>query len=312
MSVRRIGLVGARGYVGREMMALIERDSDFELALATSREHAGRPISSVFDTVSTDLEFSDPSADDIAAAGLDAIVLGLPNGLAAPFVDALDRISPETTIVDLSADYRHKDGWIFGLSDLLADEIKGAKRIANPGCYATAGILPLHPLASLLSGTPALFGLSGYSGAGTTPGPKNDPVRLADNILPYGFAGHGHQGEIGAAIGRPVRFMPHVAQFFRGLIVTIAAPLRDGTDVDEVNERLAGAYADNPTVSVQADVPEIGQVAGTPNAVIGGAAIDPATNMLAIACVHDNLLKGAASQALANLRLSYGLSRGSV
>ncbi len=304
---KKVALVGARGHVGKEVVRLIDQDPDFALTLATSRENAGKPVGEILGAGPDDLLFTESDPDAVADAGADAVLLGLPNGLAAPFVEAIERTAPETVIVDISADYRHVQGWIFGLVDLHADDIRGATRIANPGCYATAGILSLYPLRDVLDGTPSIFGLSGYSGAGTTPGPRNDPERLRDNVLPYGFAGHGHQAEISATIGRPVRFVPHVAAFFRGLITTVTAPLKPGVSVEGVKAAYARAYEGNPTVHLQDEPPEPRQAANTVNAIIGGVAIDPATHMLAVTCAHDNLLKGAASQALANARLGLKL-----
>ncbi|MEM6648826.1 MAG: N-acetyl-gamma-glutamyl-phosphate reductase [Pseudomonadota bacterium] len=303
-----VGLVGARGHVGREMMALIEASPDFELVMATSREHDGKMISAVFDMLKSDVIFEALTPDAVAARGCDILVLGLPNGLAAPYVEAIEANAPKTLLLDLSADYRHEPGWVFGLSDLLPHDIKDATRIANPGCYATAAILALYPLKDIISGGVSVFGVSGYSGAGTTPGPKNDPDRLRDNILPYGFSGHGHQTEISKTIGHPVRFMPHVASFFRGLITTVSVSLKPGVSLAEIEQLYQDAYADNPTVHLQEDPPELREVASTPNAIIGGMALDESTNMLALSCVHDNLLKGAASQAMDNLRLALDLS----
>ncbi|MEO0321028.1 MAG: N-acetyl-gamma-glutamyl-phosphate reductase [Pseudomonadota bacterium] len=288
-------------------MALIEADPAFDLVLATSREHAGKKVSDMFDTLHSEVIFEALATEEVASRGCDILVLGLPNGLAAPFVEAVEVQAPETLLLDLSADYRHQPGWVFGLSDLLPDDVKGATRIANPGCYATAAILALYPLRDMLKGVPCVFGISGYSGAGTTPGPKNDPERLRDSILPYGFGGHGHEGEIAKTIEHRVRFMPHVASFFRGLIVTISVPLRDGNSLTDVKQRYQSAYGDSSTVSVQDDPPEVAAVANTPNAIIGGMALDQETNILAVSCVHDNLLKGAASQAMANLRLALNL-----
>lgn len=305
-----VGIVGARGYVGREMIRCIAADDRFELTLASSREHAGQPVAGLAPELQSDLRFtaSDPAA--VAAAQCDVVILGLPNGLAAPFVAAVDQAAPDTLLVDLSADYRHQPGWVFGMSDLHEDQISGAKRIANPGCYATAAILALYPLKDLLTGTPSIFGMSGYSGAGTRPSEKNDPVNLAQNILPYGFAGHGHQGEIGGAIGRPVRFMPHVVSFFRGLLVTVSAPLFAGTTVQMINARYRAHYGANPTITLTDKVPPTPKmVAETPMAALGGAKIDPATGHLAVACAHDNLLKGAATQAFENVKIALGVSR---
>ena len=303
-----VGLVGARGYVGREVVRLIEADGAFALTLATSRALAGQTLSQAFEGARGDLLVTDDGPEAVAARGCDAYVLGLPNGLAGPYVAAIEAASPNSVIVDLSADHRGVSGWTYGLPELNRDGIRGARRIANPGCYATAAILSLWPVADLLAAPPSCFGVSGWSGAGTTPSDKNDPDRLRDNVLPYGFGGHGHQAEIGRAVGHDVVFAPHVASFFRGLIVTTTAPVTRGCDLEELKARYRGAYADSAVVRCQDAPPEPAGVAGTPAAVVGGFAVDDATGTLTVACALDNLLKGAASQAMENLRLALGVA----
>ena len=302
---RTIGLVGARGYVGREVVRLIEADEAFELTLATSRALTGRTLAAAFEGATGDLVVTDDGPEAVAARGCDAYVLGLPNGLAAPYVAAIEAESPGSVIVDLSADHRGVPGWTYGLPELNRADIRSARRIANPGCYATAAILCLWPVADLLVAPPSCFGVSGWSGAGTTPSDKNDPARLKDNVLPYGFGGHGHQAEIGRAIGRDVIFAPHVASFFRGLIVTATSPITRAHSLDELQARYRTAYADSAVVRCQDAPPEPVDVAGTAAAVVGGLALDEATGVLTAACALDNLLKGAASQAMENLRLAF-------
>ena len=115
--------------------------------------------------------------DAVAAKGVDAVILALPNGLAAPFVAALEAAKPDTVIVDLSADYRFDNSWYYGLPELTRGRYNGQKHISNPGCYATAMQLAVHPLLDLLAGPPQCFGVSGYSGAGTVEfiaGPDGD------------------------------------------------------------------------------------------------------------------------------------------
>ena len=306
--MKSVGLVGARGYVGREVVRLIEADTRYDLTLATSRALAGRTLTEAFEGARGGLVVTEDGPGAVAARGCDAYVLGLPNGLAAPYVQAIEAASPGSVIVDLSADHRGVPGWTYGLPELGRDAIKGARRIANPGCYATAAILSLWPVMDALVGTPSCFGVSGWSGAGTTPSDKNDLERLADNILPYGFGGHGHQAEIGRAVGRAVVFAPHVASFFRGLIVTTTAPLAEGFDLDALQERYRAAYADSDVVRVQDAPPEPASVAGTPSAVVGGLALNEQTGTLTVACALDNLLKGAASQAMENLSLAFELT----
>jgi N-acetyl-gamma-glutamyl-phosphate reductase len=267
---------------------------------------AGQTLEQAFG-VKSDLGIDASGPDEAAMSDCDAFVLGLPNGLSGPYVEAIDRHRPESVIVDLSADHRGAAGWVYGLPELGRRRIAGQRRIANPGCYATAAILALHPVAGIMTGTPSAFGISGYSGAGTTKGPRNDPGRLKENILPYGFSGHGHAAEIAEAIGRDVAFVPHVAAFFRGLVVTCTAPVNKAYDTESICALYREAYGTSHVVRIQNEPPEPAAVAGTAAAVIGGIAMNEKTGILTLACALDNLLKGAASQAAENLALAFGL-----
>jgi hypothetical protein len=162
------------------------------------------------------------SPEAVAAWPVDVVVLALPNG-HAPAYAALAR--PDVVVIDLSADHRFDPAWVYGLPERTRDRVANARRIANPGCYATGIQLGLGPLLPHLAGPPHVFGVSGYSGAGTTPSPRNDPARLHDNMLPYALTGHVHEREASAQLGRPVHFMPHVGAWFRGISLTISAPL---------------------------------------------------------------------------------------
>jgi len=146
----RIGLVGARGYVGQELIRVLGRNPHFEIAFVCSRTQAGAPISKHLPGVELDLSFEDLSAEEVAEKDVDAVVLALPNEQAAPVVEALDARRPEAVVVDVSADHRFHDGWVYGLPELQRAKIVGARRIANPGCYATAASLVIAPLAGAL------------------------------------------------------------------------------------------------------------------------------------------------------------------
>lgn len=302
-----VGLVGARGHVGREMLRLLAQHPHCALAYASSREWAGRPVADMAAEVAGDLAFEALSPQDCAARRADVVVLGLPNGLAAPFVEALNAAKPDTLIIDLSADHRHQSGWVYGLPEAERAGIAGARRIANPGCYATAAQLALTPLTPHLDGPASVFGVSGYSGAGTTPSRKNDPAALRDNLIPYGLVDHGHEREIAAGAGWDVRFMPMVASFFRGLVVTVSASVRPSVTADALRAALDDAYGDEPFVQVQDAPAEPAAVAERADCVIGGVVVNAAGKRMVVTAALDNLLKGAASQALQNLNLAMGL-----
>lgn len=309
MTVKRtLGLIGARGYTGAELLRLLPEHGGLELALASSRELAGRAVSEVLPDVALDTAFVDAGPEEVAKSKLDVCVLALPNGLAAPFVAAIDEHSPGTVIVDLSADYRFDDNWYYGLPELTRQNADGQTRIANPGCYATAMQLALAPLKPWLSTPANCMGVSGYSGAGTTPSPKNDPEVLHDNLLPYAPVGHVHEGEVTRQLGHPVHFMPHVASFFRGISMTVNARFKRAVSKDELEQAYRDAYGNEPLVKTQAEIPYVRDNAGKHHACVGGWTLGSDGEYAVVYATLDNLLKGAATQALQNINLALGLS----
>ncbi|MDC0723093.1 N-acetyl-gamma-glutamyl-phosphate reductase [Nannocystis bainbridge] len=298
-----LGLVGARGHVGGELARLLAGHDDLRLTRAASRQGVGDPLRAHLTDAPADIVLEDMSPETVASWPVDAVVLALPNGLAAAYADALDARGP--VLVDLSADYRFDPAWAYGLPERHRAQIRGARRIANPGCYATGIQLGVAPLLELLAGPPQAFGVSGYSGAGTTPSPRNDPERLRDNLMPYALTGHLHEREASHHLGHAVRFVPHVAPFFRGITLTITLPLARSLERAELLERYRSVYADEPLVRVTSDIPEVRDVAGRHDVTIGGLHVDDRHAVVVVTL--DNLLKGAASQALQNLNLALGL-----
>ncbi|MBL1430035.1 MAG: N-acetyl-gamma-glutamyl-phosphate reductase [Robiginitomaculum sp.] len=299
MSKKRIGLVGGRGFVGGELIRLLSDHEQMQLAFASSSSKAGSPITG------TDLEFVSLSPEQLQRHDFDALALALPNGKAKDWVEAVDASGRDICILDISADYRFDDDWVYGLPEINKKHLVGAKRISNPGCYATAAQLALYPLRELLIGTPTVFGVSGYSGAGATPSSKNDPDNLKDNLLPYSLCGHIHEREIGFHLGREVHFSPHVAAFFRGICLTIHLDFTEEVSVEQVNELLWGFYQTSPLVEVDSEIPNLQTVINTPMVKIGGLEINESQRHGIIVVVLDNLLKGAASQAMQNLELAF-------
>src|SRR6201991_3343701 len=220
MSKKTIGIVGARGHTGAELIKLIANHPDLELAFVSSRELDGQRLADHSDTYKGELAYSNLDPAAVAEAKADVVILALPNGKAAPYVEAIDKAGGSTGIVDLSADYRFDERWYYGLPELYRDRWRGEKRISNPGCYATAIQVSIAPIKDLLAAPPVSFGVSGYSGAGTTPSDRNDPEKLRDNLMPYALTDHVHEREVTKHLGIPVEFMPHVAAHFRGITLT--------------------------------------------------------------------------------------------
>jgi N-acetyl-gamma-glutamyl-phosphate reductase len=304
---KRIGIVGARGYVGSELIRLIATHPDFELAFVSSRERAGQPLSRHEAGYRGELLYDSLGPEQAAAHGADALVLALPNGMAAPFVAAVDARASDCVLVDLSADYRFDDRWYYGLPELTRDQSLGQTRISNPGCYATAMQLALAPLRGLLAGPAQCFGVSGYSGAGTTPSDKNDPARLKDNLMPYALTGHIHEREVSRHLAHPVEFMPHVAPHFRGITMTVNMHFSEAQQRDALWSRYQLKFAGEKLLRLSENAPWVSEIAGQHHAQIGGLTLSADGRRAVVVSTLDNLLKGAATQALQNLNLALGL-----
>ena len=304
---KRVGLVGARGHTGGELIALLANHPDFELAFVTSRELDGQRLADHHPGYTGALRYSNPAPDEIARAAADAVILALPNGKADDILEALEKSGSEPVIVDLSADHRFDSAWYYGLPEITRGQYSGQRHIANPGCYATAMQLAIWPMLEFLAGPPQCFGVSGYSGAGTTPSDKNDPEKLRDNLMPYALTNHIHEREVSARLGVPVEFMPHVAPHFRGITVTVNLWLREPMQLDWIRARYAQRYAGEALVRVIDEAPWVSLIAGRHHVEIGGFSLAPDGRRLVLVATEDNLLKGAATQAVQNLNRAFGL-----
>ncbi|ROP77241.1 N-acetyl-gamma-glutamyl-phosphate reductase [Stenotrophomonas rhizophila] len=302
-----VGIVGARGHTGAELIKLIAAHPHLQLGFVSSRELAGQRVSDHHSDWHGELQFENLDADAVAAKGMDAVILALPNGLSAPFVAALDAARPETVIVDLSADQRFEPSWYYGLPELTRGDYLGQKRISNPGCYATAMQLAISPLLQQLAGPPQCFGVSGYSGAGTTPSDKNNPELLRDNLMPYALTNHVHEREVTAHLRVPVEFMPHVAPHFRGITMTVNLWLNTVVTREDVIALYQKYYANEALIEVLDEAPWVSRIAGRHGVQIGGFDVAPGGKRVVVVATLDNLLKGAATQAMQNLNLALGL-----
>lgn len=303
---RTVGLVGARGHVGAEFIRMVARHPGLELAFVSSRERAGQRVADHIEEVAPTLRYSSPPFDALPALDVDALVLALPNGKAAACVAAFDGNARAPVIVDLSADHRFDDGWHYGLPELSRGQRPIAhSRISNPGCYATAMQLAIAPMRDVMEGPVQCFGISGYSGAGSTPSDRNDVGKLRDNLMPYALAGHVHEREVAHRMGHAIEFMPHVAPHFRGLSVTVNLHLVRAFGLDEVLARYRGRYDAEPLVTVTDEAPWVTSVAGRHHAAVGGFTLAGDGRRLVVVAALDNLLKGAATQAMQNLNLAF-------
>jgi N-acetyl-gamma-glutamyl-phosphate reductase len=306
MSRTTIGIVGARGHTGAELIRLIAGHPHFELAFVSSRELDGQRVADHNAAYGGDLCFENLSPEAVAAKGADAVVLALPNGRSGDFLAAIDASGADPVVVDLSADHRFDERWHYGLPEINRGNYRGQRRISNPGCYATAMQLAIWPLLEYLAGPPQCFGVSGYSGAGTTPSDRNNPELLRDNLMPYSLVDHVHEREVSRHLGVPVEFMPHVAPHFRGITMTVNLWLTEPLKRDWIQARYQQRYMGEKLVRVVDDAPWVSRIAGRHGAEIGGFAVPPGGRRVVVVSTLDNLLKGAATQAMQNLNIAFG------
>ena len=305
---RRIGVVGARGHTGQELLTLLQGHPGFELVFAGSRQLAGKPLSALATALGDDLTFEDIAPAALVGREFDALVLALPNGMAGAYAEIVEECIPETVILDLSADYRFDQRWHYGLPELTRAVAAGKTRISNPGCYATAMQLAIAPLSGLLAIPPCCFGVSGYSGAGTSPSERNDTSVLKNNLLAYQPSAHIHEREVSQRLGQSVRFMPHVAEFFRGIHLTVAVTLKKPQSAEDLAARYADFYQNEPLVRLSEAIPRVADNARRHHAAVGGYNVAADGRQAVVYATLDNLLKGAATQALQNLNLAFGIA----
>lgn len=308
MSIRTV-LIGARGYTGSELLPLLHAHPHCEIKAVGSLSVAGQAVGShIASMADSDLEFTAIQPADLYAHPADLYFLALPNGHAAAYVEVIETLCPSAVVIDLSADYRFDDRWVYGQPERFGARIAGAKRIANPGCYATGIQLALAPIIDILATTPVVFGVSGYSGAGKTPSRKNDPAILQENLLPYALTDHLHEREASRHLQREIRFLPHVAPFFRGISLTLAVECSEKLQVDTLLSRYRNFYQQCELVAVQSEIPEVAAVRASHRIIIGGFTPgETDSRRLSLVCVLDNLLKGAATQAVQNMNLTFNL-----
>ena len=296
----RVAIIGARGYTGKALIDLVNRHPSLDLRHVSSRELAGQKLQGY---TKRDITYENLSVEEVRQMAengdVDCWVMALPNGVCKPFVDAIDQAGADQVIVDLSADYRFDDKWTYGLPELVdRSAIARAKRISNPGCYATAAQLGIAPLLEHLGGQPTVFGVSGYSGAGTKPSPKNDVTNLTDNLIPYSLTDHIHEREISAQLGTPIAFIPHVAVWFQGIAHTINIPLAKEMTSRDIRNIYQDRYAGEKLLKVIGEAPLVKQISGRHGVEMGGFAVHSSGKRVVVCATIDNLLKGAATQCL--------------
>ncbi len=297
-----IALLGGRGFVGQEIIKIIDKHNFFDLSSIYSSSKAGEKINSY--NKNPELKYSDLN-ENLQLDNIDIVICALPNGESSKFVDKIEKIDNSIVIIDIGSDYRFDKDWFYSIPE-INNISSGAKRISNPGCYATASQLSIAPIKDFIKLKVSCIGISGYSGAGATPNEKNNPKIINESIFPYSLSNHTHEKEIKKHCYSKVSFSPHVADFFRGILVTSHFSLSEKLNVEEIIKIYDDFYINNKLIKIQREPPLIKDVINTNYAIIGGYSISDDGHELVTCCVIDNLLKGAASQCIQNLNITFG------
>lgn len=326
--MKSVGIVNVTGYAGVELARLLLRHPGVCITQVTGRSDAGKRLAEVFPHLAEiDLTIQ-PDID----RPCDVVFVALPHKAAAAVVP--DLLASGAKVVDISADFRLHDVaiyeyWyqvihpcpdllgdaVFGLPELHREAIRQARLVANPGCYSTAAILGLAPIAHLLSGPAIVDAKSGVSGGGRSLVLTNLYSEVNENVQAYSLGGHRHLaemtqelGELRASrgLGEPsVLFVPHLIPMTRGILATCYGTLGQAMSVEELRELYRSFYEGHPFVRVVAKPPQTKQTLGS-NLCLMYPTIDQRTGQLIVISCLDNLVKGASGQAIQNMNLMLG------
>ncbi len=319
----RVAIAGATGFAGQELLRLLARHPAVAIAAATASQATSSPrrlpaLARIWDGTVVPLN----PTDLIGKA--DAVFLALPEAASAEIAPML--VDAGIRVIDLSGAFRLRDttararwyagtkswpnGIVYGLTEFELKNIRGAQLLSNPGCYPTASLLallPLHRAGLLLPNADVVIDAkSGISGAGKAPSDRTHFSENHGSVAAYNVFGHRHTPEMEQALGRHVTFVPHLVPLDRGILASVYAHLQPGTTLAQVSAAFDKAYTDAPFVRLTGDaLPEIKHVAYTNFCDIGWK-VDEATGRVFVVSVIDNLIKGAAGQAIQNFNVMFG------
>lgn len=309
MTKIKTAVIGAAGYTGGELLRILVHHPACELACVHSNSQKGKKVSEVHPDLigDCDLVFT----DQVPNEGIDAVFLGLPHGETKGFLEA-NPFSPETVIIDLSTDFRNEsDGFVYGLPEVNAEKIKSAKRIANPGCFATGIQLALAPAIAKgwVNDPVQISGTTGSTGAGKKLGETSHFSYRIGNISVYKLFTHQHLNEIkqtfrqiNPAFDSELLFVPYRGNFSRGIWITAHFPFA-GTE-EEAIKAYQDFYQNAAFTFVSTQDIDLKQAVNTNKCILF---VQKEAGQLVIYSVIDNLLKGASGQAVQNFNLAFGM-----
>lgn len=310
MSIR-VGIVGVSGYGGGEALRLCAMHPAFQVVYAAGESSAGARLVEKFPGIGSLGELKIEKWDPSSLPDLDVLFASLPTGESK---DALARVAPSTRIVDIGGDHRFVDGWTYGLADVWPEQMRGATRVANPGCFPAASLAALAPLAAnkLIDPTSIIIDAkTGVSGAGRGGGSTFGYAEVNEDVAAYGLLKHAHVPEMTKAIARltgadaALLFTPHLVPMTRGILSTCYARLSGKVTTVDCLDLARTFYAARPFVRVTEKPPHSKWATGS-NLVYVSYAADPDRGMVVAIGAVDNLGKGAAGQAIQNANLMTG------
>lgn len=328
--MKNIGIIGASGYTGSELVRILVNHPEVSIKAITSETHRGKAFSDLHPFFRGIMDQTLISADDIIDMDLDLVFLALPHGISMDYVQKFKL--QKFRIIDLSGDFRLDDPetyakWynkehsfkeafeeaVYGLPELYADKISKARLVANPGCYPTSSILPLAPLVSAGLIDPKrviVDAKSSVSGAGIKPKETNLFSNVNDNFKAYGLKKHRHTIEIKQVLDRfskdknTIQFTPHLLPVDRGILSTIYVQPKSNIEEAPLKQLFKDFYQDKPFVRLCENPPAIKDVRGS-NFCNIFVDYDTETNNIILISVIDNLVKGAAGQAVQNMNIMF-------
>lgn len=324
----KVGIIGANGYTGFELMRLLASHGGARVVYASSRSMAGKCVAEVYPTLYGaygDMTYADVDTDK--AAECDVVFACLPHGESAEICGRL--ADAGTKVIDLSADFRYDDPElyestykkehprrdllekaVYGLPEINRDKIRGARLIGNPGCYVTASVLAVRPLVQsgvINPRTVIIDAKSGVSGAGRKADVAYNANEVLGNFKAYSVSTHRHTTEIEEKTGAVVTFSPHLLPLKRGILATIYCDLMPGKTIEDADGAFA-VYENEPFVHYTARrLPEIKWAAGSNCCYIGAISEQKTNRLIVVSCI-DNLIKGASGQAIQNMNIMFGFS----
>src|SRR6188472_1986718 len=320
----RVGIVGATGYAGQELVSLVARHPQvrLEAAMSSSADSAARPLPRLARIWDGQVE---PLNKEKLSSDMDVVFLAVPEAAAAELAPPL--VEADVRVIDLSGAFRIRDlaartkwypatktlpnGAAYGLTEHYKNDVRQAMLVANPGCYPTAALLALLPLAKAglldVSAGVVIDAKSGISGAGRAPSDRTHFSENHGSVSAYGIFGHRHVAEMEQEVGADVTFVPHLVPLDRGILETIYVRVQAGTTAEQIAQAFNGAYGNEPFVRLTGDaLPEIKHVSWTNFCDIGWRLDASGKRLVLVSCL-DNLVKGAAGQALQNFNVAYGV-----